>query len=124
MRQIEMTYGFGDMPRLFRVKLAGLTFVHRAKAAVARACIAAEHKCCGLIGPTFKNIRAFCFLADGMQIQAVDQLKHRILVAWVAEFDLQPVRFFQTLAVLAANKFLYQDILVNHINAHVGELLV
>ena len=68
VRQIKMFYGFGDVGRLHRVEVHRLAFIHGAKPAVARARVAAEHKCRGLVRPAFENIRAARFLADGVEI--------------------------------------------------------
>jgi hypothetical protein len=55
-----------------------------------RADIAAEHESRGAIRPTFKDVWAARFLADGVQVETFDQLQHLVLVGWVAEADSQP----------------------------------
>ena len=83
-----MFYGLGDVGRFHRVEIHRLALVYGTKAAMPRAGVAAEHECRGLVRPAFENVRAFCFLANGMEIEAVDQLKHGILIARIAKLDL------------------------------------
>ena len=73
MFEIEMFDGLGDVGRFHRVEVHRLAFIDRAESAMPRAGVAAEHKCRGLVRPAFKDIRAFRFLADGVQIKPVDQ---------------------------------------------------
>ncbi len=102
--QIEMLYGFGNVCRLHRVEVHRLAFVHGAKSAMPRTCIAAEHESRGLIGPAFEDIRALCLLADGVKIQSVDQVQDLILVRRVAQFYLQPIRLFQPFTLFSVQK--------------------
>ena len=55
--------------------------------------ITGKHERGGAIGPTFKNVRAARFLADGVQVESFDQLQHVILVGRIAQPDAKPFRF-------------------------------
>jgi hypothetical protein len=112
--EIKMLYGLGHVCRLHRVKVHRLALIHRAKAAVPRARIAAEHERRSLVRPAFENVRALRFLADGMQIQPVDQLHHLILIARVAKLDLQPIRLSKLRTLLPVEELLYEDLLFDH----------
>jgi len=101
-----MHHGLGDMCRFHRIEVHRLALVHGAESAVSRACVAAEHECRGLIGPAFEDVRAFRFLADGVQVQSADEVEDCILIARIAELDLQPIRLLQTLAALTVQKLL------------------
>jgi hypothetical protein len=52
-----------------------------------RADVAAEHERRGAVGPTLENVWATGFLADGVQVQAFDQLQDLVLVSRVAQAD-------------------------------------
>jgi hypothetical protein len=79
------------MSRFFRIKLSRRAFANRAEAAMARADIATQHKCRRPISPALENIRAPCFLANGVQIQSFDQLEQMILVGRIAQTDPEPL---------------------------------
>src|SRR5687768_12044129 len=98
--------GLGDVDGFLRIEIHRLAFVNSAKTAVPSASVAAEHKCRGLVRPALKNIRAFRFLANRMQVQPADQIEHGVLVARIAELYLQPIRLPQPLAMLAVEKIL------------------
>ena len=66
--EIEMFYGLGDVRRFHRVEVHRLALIDRAKSAMPRAGVAAEHKCRRLVRPAFKDVRAFGFLADSVQV--------------------------------------------------------
>ena len=106
--------GLRDMRRLHRIEIHRLTLVDRAKAAMPRAGVAAEHECRRLVSPAFENVGAFGFLADGVEIEAADEFEHGVLITRVAELDLQPVGLFEPLAIFAADKFLYKDLFFDH----------
>ena len=59
---------------------------------MARAGIAAEHKRRRFVRPAFKNVWAARFLANRVQVQALDQLQHVVLVRRIAQTNLQPLR--------------------------------
>src|ERR1043166_1630836 len=101
-----MFYSLGDVNRFLWIEVHRLTFVDSAKSAMPRTGVAAEHKCCGLISPAFKNVRAFCLLANGVQIETGNKVENSILVSRISEFYFQPIRFFQPLALLAVEKSL------------------
>lgn len=94
------------MSRFKRIEIHWLAFIDGAKTAVPRACVAAEHKGRGLIRPAFKDVRTLRFLADGVEIQAVDQLHHLVLISRVSELDLQPVGLLKPLPAFSVEKLL------------------
>ena len=85
-----MTYSFGHVARLFRIELTGLSFADRAKAAMTRANVAAQHESRGAIGPAFENVRTTRFLANRVQVKSFDQLQHVVLIRRIAQTNLQP----------------------------------
>ena len=85
-----MAHSFGNVARLFGIKIAGLTFSNRAETAMTRADVAAEHERRGPIGPTLKNVGTTRFLADGVKVQTFDELQHLVLVCRVTQTDAQP----------------------------------
>ena len=87
--------GLGNVGRFHRVEVHRLALIDCTKSAVPRASVAAEHERGGLVRPAFKDIRAFRFLTDRVQIQPVDQLENRVLIARIAELDLQPIRLLE-----------------------------
>ena len=96
MSQIQMAHGFRYVTRFIDVERPRLSLTHRTEAAVARADITCEHECCGTVRPTFKDIGATCFLADGVKIQTFDQLQNVILIGRIAQANTEPVRFWLT----------------------------
>ena len=72
MREVEVAYRFGDVPRLFRIEFSRFSLSDGAEAAVTSANITAEHERRGAIGPALENIWTAGFLADGVKIQAFD----------------------------------------------------
>jgi len=93
VREIQMAHGFGNVPRLFGVKTAGLTFSDCTETAVARADVPAEHERRRPVRPALKNVRTTRFLTNGVEIQALDQFEHLVLIGGIAEPDAQPFRF-------------------------------
>jgi len=90
MSEVEVLDCLSNVPRFLAVECARLAFADGAKATVPRTDVPTQHERCRSIGPTFKDIRAVRFLADGVKIQSFDQLQHLILVCWIAQTDLQP----------------------------------
>jgi len=88
MGQVELTDRFSDMSRFLLVERSRFTLANRAKAAVARANVAAQHECCGAIGPTFEDVGTARLLADRVQVQPLNQFQHVILVGRIAQTDL------------------------------------
>ena len=93
MGQVEVLDGFSDMPGLFAVERARFSFTDRAKATVPRADITTQHESSCAVGPALEDVRTARFLADCMQVQALDQLQHLILVGRITQANLQPGRF-------------------------------
>lgn len=98
-----MVHGFSDVTRFLRVQLTRLTFANRAKSTMARADIAAEHERGGAIRPAFENVRATRFLANGVQVEAFDQLQHLVLTRRVAQADAKPFGFRLTDLLIVAD---------------------
>jgi hypothetical protein len=90
MGEVQVTDCFGYVTRLFRIQLARLSLADCAKAAMARANIAAQHERGGAVGPTFKNIRAARFLANCVQVESFDQLQDIVLVRRITQPDAKP----------------------------------
>src|SRR5258708_30127960 len=88
-----MAHGFGNVSRFIAVERARFAFTDCAKAAVARADVAAQHEGRRTVGPALENIGATRFLTYRVQIQALDQLEHVSLVHRIAQPDLEPRRF-------------------------------
>ena len=85
-----------NVPRLFAIEEPRFPLADRAKAAMTRADVTAEHEGCSAIRPTLENVRTACFLANCVQIQPLDQLQDVVLVRRIAQSDLQPLRFWLT----------------------------
>src|SRR5205085_7510601 len=92
VREIEMAHGFGDMARFIRIKLRRLSLIDSAETAMARAGVAAEHERGGAIRPALEDVRAACLLTDRVQVQALDELQHVVLIRRIAQTYLQPLR--------------------------------
>ena len=84
------------MARFFRIERAGHSLADRAEAAMPRADVAAEHERRGAIRPALKNVWATGFLANSVQVQALDQLQYVVLVRRVAQTNLQPLWLWLT----------------------------
>src|SRR6185369_12447487 len=98
-----MTDGFSDVSRLFRVETAGLSFADRAKAAMTRADVTAEHESRSPIGPALENVWTSGFLTDCVQVESFDQLQHLVLVCWIAETNAQPFGFGLTYLLIVTD---------------------
>jgi len=96
MRQIQMSHSLSDVARFLRVKLPRRAFANCAKAAMARANIATQHKGRGPIGPALENVRALCFLANCVQVKSFNQLEQMILVSRIAQTDPEPLGLWLT----------------------------
>jgi len=81
------------MARFFVIKRAWRTLANRAEAAVSRANIATKHEGGRAIRPAFEDVWAPRFLTNGVQVKALNQLQDMILIAGIAETNLQPVGF-------------------------------
>ena len=101
-----MFYRFGYMLRFKRIQRSRHCFIYCTKTAMSRAGVTAEHKRCSFIGPAFENIRTLGLLANRMQVQAIDKFEDGVLIARVAQLDLQPVGLFESLSLFAIEKFL------------------
>jgi hypothetical protein len=86
--QIKLLHSFGNVTRFFRVERAWFSFADRAKSAVTRANVTAEHEGCGAIGPALENVWAARLLADRVQIKTLNQLQHVILIGRIAQANL------------------------------------
>src|ERR1044072_1983817 len=87
----ERLHRFGDVARLFGVERDGLPLRDGAEAAVARADVAADHEGRRPVRPALEDVRAARLLADGVEVQVLDQLQNVGLVRRVAETYLQPL---------------------------------
>src|SRR5207253_10842573 len=105
VREIQMPHCLGDMSRLFCVESARLAFTNRAKSAMSRADIPAEHKGCSPVSPALENVWALCFLANRMQVQALNQLQQMMLMRGIAQTNSQPLRFRLTRLRIQNSKF-------------------
>ena len=90
--KIEMLDGFGDVPWLCLIQISGLTFADSTKAAVASTNITTEHERCGPVRPAFKDVWAARFLANGMQIQPLNQVQDLVLSSRIAKTNFEPFR--------------------------------
>ena len=87
---------FGDVAGFFRIECAGLSFAHRAEAAMTRADVAAEHERRGAIRPAFEDVWTARFLAHGVEVESFDQLQNVVLVRRIAETDPEPFGLWLT----------------------------
>src|SRR5690242_11815780 len=87
-----MANGLRNIARLVRIQRARLAFADRAKSAMTRANVAAQHEGRSAIRPAFKDVRALRFLTDGVQVQPLNQLQQMILVRRIAQTNAQPFR--------------------------------
>jgi len=94
MGEIQMTNGLGDMQWFFGIKRLGRALANGAKTAMSRTDIAPEHERRGTIRPALKDVWAARFLANRVQVQAFDQLEQVILIRWIAQTNLEPLRFW------------------------------
>jgi len=90
MREIQVLDCFCHVPRLFRIDQPWLTFPNGAEATMTRADVAAEHERGGTIVPTLEDVRTTGFLADGVQIEAFNQLQHLVLIGWITQANTEP----------------------------------
>src|SRR6266849_2922300 len=91
-----MSHSLSDVARFVCVKRARSAFANRAEAAMARADVAAQHEGCCAIGPALENVRALCFLANRVQVQALNQFEQAILVSRIAQTDPEPLGLWLT----------------------------
>src|SRR5689334_4469141 len=90
MRQVQMTNRFSDVTRFFRIEIARLSFSDGAETAMTSADVAAEHERRSPVRPALKNVRTPRFLADGVEVEALDQFEHLVLIGRIAQPDAQP----------------------------------
>src|SRR5207249_4382151 len=62
--------GPGDVLRLVRIEITGLAFIHGAEVAAACADVAHQHERRRAMTPTFANVWALGFFANGVEIEA------------------------------------------------------
>jgi len=110
MREIEVPHGFGDVAWFSRVKLAWLTLANRAETTMPGADITTQHKSSRPVSPAFEDIGAPCFLANGVQIQALDQLEQVVLVSRIAQTNTQPLWLWLTRFVVENLEFAGQSV--------------
>ena len=53
--------------------------------------VSAKHERRGAVRPAFKDIRTAGFLADSVQVQALNQLQNIVLIGGVAQPNFQPI---------------------------------
>jgi hypothetical protein len=90
MREIQVAHRFGDVPRFVGIQFSRFAFADGAKPAMTGADVAAEHECCCPVGPALENVRAARFLADCVQVQALNQFKDTVLIGRIAQPDAKP----------------------------------
>jgi len=73
--------GLGQPRRLVQIERLGRAVRHRAVGAVARAHVAQNHERRGLVLPTFTDVGAVGFLADGVQLEVAHQAFERDVVS-------------------------------------------
>lgn len=93
MGKVQVAHSFSHVPWFFRVERTGRTFADCTKPAMSGANITTQHEGRRPIRPAFKDVRAPGFLADGMKVQPLNQLKDVVLICGIAQTDLEPVRF-------------------------------
>jgi hypothetical protein len=98
------------MAWFIRVKLSRLAFANRAKAAVARADVAAQHESGSAIRPALKNVRALRFLTNRVQVESLDQLEQMVLIRRVTQPNAQPFGLWLTRLLVENVKFAGQSI--------------
>jgi hypothetical protein len=91
-----MPHSFSDMAWFIRVQLPRLALANRAKAAMTRTDVAAQHERGGAIRPAFKDVRTLGLLTNRVQVQTLDQLEQVVLVRRIAQTNPQPFRFWLT----------------------------
>ena len=65
--------------------------------------VAAEHERGCSVRPALENVGATRFLANCVQIEALDQFEHLVLVGWIAQPDAQPFRLWLTDLLIVAD---------------------
>ena len=94
MGQIKLADRFRNVARFLRIKRTWRAFTDGAEATMPRTDVAAQHECGSAIRPAFEDIWATGLLTDSVEIQALDQTQHMILIRRIAQTDLQPLRLW------------------------------
>src|SRR5260370_29816191 len=93
MRQIQVSYGCGDVSRFLRIEQSWLTFSNRTKATMPGADIPAQHEGRSTIRPALKDVWTLRFLTNGVKVQPLNQLQKMILIDRIAETNPEPFGF-------------------------------
>src|SRR5437660_606048 len=103
-----MLHGFCDMPRLFGIQSLRCSFANSAETAMPRTDVAAQHERRSPISPALKNVWAFRFLTNRVQVQTLNQLEQVVLIRRIAQTNAQPIRFWLTRFRVQNSKFARQ----------------
>src|SRR2546425_4038588 len=115
-----MPHCFGDVTRLIGIEPARLPFANGTEATMPRADIAAQHKGRSPISPALEDVWAPRFLANRVQVQALNQVEQMVLIGWITEANPQPLGFrltwfgVQNLKFAAQESFTLKLILQKH----------
>ena len=91
-----MADSFRNVSRLVRVEIAGLAFANCTEPAVTSADVAAKHERGRAIRPALENVWTAGFLTNRVQVEALDQLEHLVLISRIAQPNPQPFRLWLT----------------------------
>jgi len=96
MREIQVAHCFGDVAWFLGIEVAGFTFADGTEPAMTRADVAAEHERRRPIIPALEDVRTTRFLTNSVQVQALDQFEHLVLIGRIAKADAQPFGLWLT----------------------------
>src|SRR5687767_3171930 len=85
-----MAHCFGHVTWLLGIETPRFSFSHRTKAAMTSADVAAEHERRRAVRPALKDVRATRFLTNGVQVEALNQFEHLVLIGRIAQTNAQP----------------------------------
>src|SRR5438128_12582180 len=88
-----MPHCFGDVTRLIRIEPARRPLAYRAKPTMTGTDVAAQHKGRSPISPALEDVWTLRFLANRVQIQALNQVEQMVLIGWITEANPQPTGF-------------------------------
>src|SRR5437870_5503912 len=115
-----MPHCFGDVTRLIRIEPARRPLAYRAKPTMTGTDVAAQHKGRSPISPALEDVWTLRFLANRVQIQALNQVEQMVLIGWITEANAQPLGFrltsfgVQNLKFAAQESFTSDLILLKH----------
>src|SRR2546426_6917115 len=109
MCEIQMPHCFGDVTRLIGIEPARRPLAYRAKPTMPRANVAAQHKGRSPISPALEDVWTLRFLANRVQVQALNQVEQMVLIGWITEANPQPLGFRLTSFGVQNLKFAAQE---------------